>query len=166
MDCGMPTTTRQYTAECQLLGKIWPRNATDRTVPLLNFPRSTTNRATVLSPWHSAVHIWERHLAKDWIPAPAILDREPPCLLRHKFLTRDFPGVSPIHGELFRSKLYTKGLSWHSISWHYPFNTNSKFYYFTTNTVKREHTRTFSSKLIHILVLKIPKVSNILRNRT
>jgi hypothetical protein len=34
---------------------------------------------------------------------------------------RDFPGVSPIRGELFRSKLYTKGLSWHSISWYYPF---------------------------------------------
>jgi hypothetical protein len=45
-----------------------------------------------------------------------------PCLLRHIFLTRDFPGVSPICGELFRSKLYTKGLSWHYISWHYPFN--------------------------------------------
>jgi hypothetical protein len=121
MDCGMPTTTRQYTAECQLLGKIWPRNATDGTVPLLNFPWNATNRATVLSPWHSAVHIWGRNLAKDWIPAPAISHREPPCLLRHKFLTRDFPGVSPICGELFRSKLYTKGLSWHSISWHYPF---------------------------------------------
>jgi hypothetical protein len=58
------------------------------------------------------------YLAKDWIPAPAILHREPPCLLRHKFLTRDFP----IRGELFRPKLYTKGLSWHSISWYYPFN--------------------------------------------
>jgi hypothetical protein len=34
VDCGMPTTTRQYTVECQLLGKIWPRNATDRTVPV------------------------------------------------------------------------------------------------------------------------------------
>jgi hypothetical protein len=108
MDCGMPTTTLQYTVECQLLGKIWPRNA--------------TNRVTVLSPWHSAVHIWARNLAKDWIPAPAILHRKPPCLLRHKFLTLDFPGVSPIRGELFRFKLYTKGLRWHSISWYYPFN--------------------------------------------
>jgi hypothetical protein len=76
--CGMPTTTRPLTAECQLLGKIWPRNATDRTFPLLNFPQNAINRATVLSPWHSAVHIWARNLAKDWIPAPAILHREPP----------------------------------------------------------------------------------------
>jgi hypothetical protein len=109
-------TALKWTAECQpplanILGKIWPRNATDRTVPLLNFPRNATSRATVLSPWHSAVHIWARNLAKDWTPAPAILHQEPPCLLRHKFLTRDFPGVSPIHGEL----------SLHSISWHYPF---------------------------------------------
>jgi hypothetical protein len=119
--CGMPTTTRQLTAEGQLLSKIWPRNATDWTFPLLNFPRNATNCVPVLSPWHSAVHIWARNLAKDWIPAPTILHREPPCLLRHIFLTLDFPGVSRIRGELFRSKLYTKGLSWHSISWHYPF---------------------------------------------
>jgi hypothetical protein len=97
--CGMPTTTRQLTAECQLLGKIWPRNATDQTFPPLNFPRKATNRATVLSLCHSAVHIWARNLAKDW----------------------DFPGVNRIRGELFRSKLYSKGLSWHSISWNYPF---------------------------------------------
>jgi hypothetical protein len=32
-------------------------------------------------------------------------------LLRHKFLTRDFPGVSRIRGELFKPKLCTKGLS-------------------------------------------------------
>jgi hypothetical protein len=120
----MPTNTRQYTEECQLLGKIWPRNATDQTVPPVNFPMNATNRVTVLSPWHSVVHIWARNLAKYWIPAPAILHQEPPCLLRHKFLMRDFPGESPIRGELFRSKLYTKGLSWHSISWHYPFKCN------------------------------------------
>jgi hypothetical protein len=44
-------------------------------------------------------------------------------LLRHKMLTRDFLGVRQIRGGLFRPKLYTKGLSWHSISWYYPLNT-------------------------------------------
>jgi hypothetical protein len=112
----MPTTTRQYTAECQLLGKIWPRNATDRTVPLINFPRNATNPATVLSPWHSAIRklafrgkIWARNLAKDWIPVPAILHQQLPCLLRHNFSTHDFPAVKPWRGKLFRPKLYTKG---------------------------------------------------------
>jgi hypothetical protein len=127
--CGMPTTARQYTAECQLLGTIWPRNATDQKVPLLNFPRNATNRATVLSPWHSAVHIWPRNLANDWIPAPAILHRQFPCLLRHKILMRDFLGVRQIRGGLFRPKLYTNGLSWQTISWYYPFNGYTKCLY-------------------------------------
>jgi hypothetical protein len=35
-------------------------------------------------------HIWARSLARDWIPAPAILNRESPCLKRHIFLPRDF----------------------------------------------------------------------------
>jgi hypothetical protein len=65
--------------------------------------------------------IWARNLAKDWIPVAAILHRQLPCLLHHKCFPRDFPDIGPIRGELFRSKLYTKGLSWHSISWHYPF---------------------------------------------
>jgi hypothetical protein len=38
----------------------------------------------------SVAHIWARNLARDWIPAPAILHRESPCLKRHIFLTRDF----------------------------------------------------------------------------
>jgi hypothetical protein len=116
-------TALKHTAECQLLVKIWPRNATDRTVPLINFPRNATNRATVLSPWHSAVwklafrgKIWAWNLAKDWIPVPAILHRQLPCLLRHNILTHDFPAVKPWRGKLFRPKLYTRGLSWHSIS--------------------------------------------------
>jgi hypothetical protein len=33
----------------------------------------------------SAAHIWTRNLARDWIPAPAILHRESPCLKRHIF---------------------------------------------------------------------------------
>jgi hypothetical protein len=50
-------------------------------------------------------------LANDRIPAPAILHRQFPCLLRHKFLPRDFLGVRDIRGGLFRPKLYTHGLS-------------------------------------------------------
>jgi hypothetical protein len=38
----------------------------------------------------STVHIWGRNLARDWIPAPAILNRESPCLKRHVFLPHDF----------------------------------------------------------------------------
>jgi hypothetical protein len=38
----------------------------------------------------SAAHIWARNLARDWIPAPAILHLESPCLKRHIFLPRDF----------------------------------------------------------------------------
>jgi hypothetical protein len=88
--------------------------------------------------WHSAVclravcqevipvvairGIWPRNLANDRIPAPAILHRQFPCLLRHKFLLRDFLGVRHIRGGLFRPKLYTNGLSWQTISWYYPFN--------------------------------------------
>jgi hypothetical protein len=34
-----------------------------------------------------------RYVASDWTPVPAILHRQVPCLLRHEFLTRDFPGT-------------------------------------------------------------------------
>jgi hypothetical protein len=65
--------------------------------------------------------IWPRNLANDQISAPAILHRQFPCLLRHKFLTRDFLGVRLIRGRLFGPQLYTNGLSWQTISWYYPF---------------------------------------------
>jgi hypothetical protein len=38
----------------------------------------------------STAHIWAQNLARDWIPAPAILHRESPCLKRHIFLPHDF----------------------------------------------------------------------------
>jgi hypothetical protein len=73
--------------------------------------------------WQSAVHlravcqgvipvvairgIWLRSLANEWIPVPAILHWQFPCLLHHKFLTHDFLGVRHIRGGLFRPKLYT-----------------------------------------------------------
>jgi hypothetical protein len=38
----------------------------------------------------SAAHIWARKLARDWIPAPAILHRESPCLKSHIFCCATF----------------------------------------------------------------------------
>jgi hypothetical protein len=38
-----------------------------------------------------------------------------------KFLRLDFLGVRHIRDGLLRPKLYTNGLSWHTISWYYPF---------------------------------------------
>jgi hypothetical protein len=38
----------------------------------------------------SVAHIWAWNLARDWIPAPAILYWESPCLKLHIFLLRDF----------------------------------------------------------------------------
>jgi hypothetical protein len=70
--------------------------------------------------WHSA-EIWARNLAKDWIPVPAILHWQLPCLLHHNILTHDFPAVKPWRGKLFRPKLSTQGLIWNSILWHYTF---------------------------------------------
>jgi hypothetical protein len=60
-------------------------------------------------------------VASELIPVPGILNRQFPCLLRHKFLTRDFLGVRQIRSELLRPQLYTNDLSWHTISWYYPF---------------------------------------------
>jgi hypothetical protein len=54
--------------------------------------------------------------------SPTILNREPPCLMRRIFLTIDFKSVKYICGGLFTPKLTTNNLSWHTISWHYPFN--------------------------------------------
>jgi hypothetical protein len=41
----------------------------------------------------SAAHIWARNLVRDWIPAPAILHQESPCLKRHIFLLRHFQSI-------------------------------------------------------------------------
>jgi hypothetical protein len=64
----------------------------------------------------SAAHIWAGNLARDWIPAPAILNRESPCLKHHIFLLRDFWRIkySYLHGGLFRPKLNTNGLIWYT----------------------------------------------------
>jgi hypothetical protein len=70
----------------------------------------------------SAAHIWARNLARDWIPTPAMLHRESPCLKPHIFLPRDFYCIKYLRGRLFRPKLNTSGLSWYTFSWHYTFN--------------------------------------------
>jgi hypothetical protein len=59
----------------------------------------------------SAALIWARNMARDWIPAPAILHRESPCLKRHIFLPRNFQSTKYLRGGLLRLKLNTNGLS-------------------------------------------------------
>jgi hypothetical protein len=59
----------------------------------------------------SAAHIWAQNLARYWIPGPAILHRESPCLKRHIFLPRD---LQYLRGGLFRPKLNNNGLSWYT----------------------------------------------------
>jgi hypothetical protein len=56
---------------------------------------------------------------------PFYIDDSSPCLLDHKFLMRNFLGVRQLGGGLFRPKLYTNGLSRHTISWYYPFKWRS-----------------------------------------
>jgi hypothetical protein len=46
----------------------------------------------------------------EWNPAPAILQREAPCLKCRIYLKSDFPSLKLIRGALFRSKLYVTGL--------------------------------------------------------
>jgi hypothetical protein len=62
----------------------------------------------------SEAHIWARNLARDWIPAPAILHRESPWLKCHIFLPRDFLSIKYLRGGMFRPKLNTNGLSWYT----------------------------------------------------
>jgi hypothetical protein len=65
--------------------------------------------------------IGARSLVIEWNPAPAILHREAFCLKHRIFLIRDFTSLKLICGVLFKPKLNTNGLSWHTISWHYTF---------------------------------------------
>jgi hypothetical protein len=61
-----------------------------------------------------------RSLAIQLNLAPTILHREAPCLKRCIFLMRKFTSLKLLRGILFGPKLYTNGLSWHTILWHYP----------------------------------------------
>jgi hypothetical protein len=58
--------------------------------------------------------IWAQSLAIGWIPRPTVLHWVP-CLMLHS--------VKLICDGLSRPKLNTNCLSWHTISWHYTFNT-------------------------------------------
>jgi hypothetical protein len=62
----------------------------------------------------SAAHIWGRNLARDKIPAPAILHQESPCWKRHIFLLRNFLSIKYLRSGLFRPKLNTNGPSWYT----------------------------------------------------
>jgi hypothetical protein len=69
----------------------------------------------------AGLRIWARSLTKEWNPVPTILYREAPCLKCRIYLKRDFTSLKLIRRVLFRSKLYVKGLSWHTIWWHCTF---------------------------------------------
>jgi hypothetical protein len=71
--------------------------------------------------------IWERSLASKWIPVPAILHRQLPCLLCHFFLTQDYSGITLIRGGWFRLRLTINCLGWHTISYHYTFKLETFF---------------------------------------
>jgi hypothetical protein len=118
-------TALKWTADCQVQhsgcrGQVKPvairsqihtsvcGNPCDGYSMLFN-PRSKRRRLP-----QSAAHIWARNLARNWIPAPAILHRESPCLKHHIFLPRDFQSIKYLRGRLFRLKLNTNGLSWYA----------------------------------------------------
>jgi hypothetical protein len=105
-------------------------------------PKAWTARMVRIRPesggWQSAVHlradcqgviivvairgIRARDLAIHILKSsPAILHRETTCLTHHRFLKRDFTSVKLIRSLMFKLKLYTHGLNWHTISWYYNF---------------------------------------------
>jgi hypothetical protein len=87
---GMPTTTLQWTVECQLRGKICPRNATFRAQMC-----AAEYQGLKMVVWFLAFRGQfkseaAQSVALDWNTAPAILHQKSPCLKRHIFLQRDF----------------------------------------------------------------------------
>jgi hypothetical protein len=88
-----------------------------------------------------------RNVATDWNPAPVILHRQFPCLLRHKFLTRDFPGLRqiPVCGRLslFRPKLNINCLNYTLSHDTIPLSRKSWFKWYTSwyrSTITVNHT--------------------------
>jgi hypothetical protein len=121
-----------FGADCHrldLTAATWAQNLALRSPLESGLPRSYSCCG---NPWHLT--------ANDRIPAPAILHRQFPCLLCHKFLTRNFLSVRQIRSGLFRPKLYTNGLSWQTILWYYPFNQFNIYrkiiFYYTPPRVK------------------------------
>jgi hypothetical protein len=131
-----------HTADCQLLlwGLIW----TLRTVQTCGNPLSNVDSCL----WHSAVrpfslwqsaeirhfhcgktprsantglNIWAQSLAMEWNLAPAILHWETARLKCCIYLKHNFISLKLIRRAMFRPKLYTNGLSWHTILWYYTF---------------------------------------------
>jgi hypothetical protein len=125
-----------HTADCQppLSGLIWTLRAFQAFgIPLSNSDSWLWQSAVWrFSLWQSAwnkprfekntgLNIWAQSLAKEWNPAPAILHRETACLKCRIYLKCDFTSLKLIRRAMFRPKLYTNGLSWHTISWYYTF---------------------------------------------
>jgi hypothetical protein len=67
-----------------------------------------------------------------------ILHREAPCLKGRIFLIRDFTSLKLKRRVLFRFELYTNGLSWLTIPWHYTSKRMkyNKFLYLQENTTE------------------------------
>jgi hypothetical protein len=106
-------TALKWTADCQVphsdcCGQIKPvaihsqihtpvcDNPSD-SYSILGNPRSKRHGLP-----QSVAHIWARNLARDWIPAPAIIHWQSPCLKRQIFLPRDFLSRKYLRGGLFR----------------------------------------------------------------
>jgi hypothetical protein len=118
-----------HTADCQLplWGLIW----TLRTVQTCGNPLSNVDSwlwqsaVRPFSLWQSpentprsantGLNIWARSLAMEWNPVPAILRRETACLKCRIYLKHDFTSLKLKHGAMFRPKLYTDGLNWHTL---------------------------------------------------
>jgi hypothetical protein len=133
-DCGL------YSADCHNENSHTADSQSQESEFESGLPLNWTLRMVRIRPqsgsWQSTVHwkavcqgdivvancgIRAQELAIEWNPAPAILLRESPCLLRCKLLANDFKSVKLIRGGLLAPKLYTKGLSWDTISWHLTF---------------------------------------------
>jgi hypothetical protein len=92
-------------------------------------------------------------LAKQGNPAPAILHQEAPCLKRRIFLMRDFASLKLIRGILFKPKLDTNGLSWHTISWYYTFkNCNFRLFFLLIY---------FPAKEVHLFKIYLRSLCNL-----
>jgi hypothetical protein len=108
--CGMPSSALRLPQSSQACGNplsnsyfyLWQ---SARGYSILGHPRSKRRGLP-----QSAAHIWARNLARDWIPAPAILHQESHCLKRLIFLPRNFQSIKYIRGGLYRTKL---SLSWY-----------------------------------------------------
>jgi hypothetical protein len=107
----------------QILPRSWHSAVPRRMVvgiPQYVCERNATGLKRPRGLWHSTENL-SAELSKRLNSSTCHFHRQVSCLLRYKFLMPDSPGARYICGGLFRPKLYTNGLSWHTITWYYPF---------------------------------------------